>query len=38
LVAGLRENLKVTTMADLAQAEQILRGRMTTGRQLTNDT
>ncbi len=28
LVAGSRENLKVTTMADLAQAEQILRGRM----------
>jgi 2-C-methyl-D-erythritol 4-phosphate cytidylyltransferase len=28
LVPGSSDNLKVTTMADLAQAEQILRGRM----------
>jgi 2-C-methyl-D-erythritol 4-phosphate cytidylyltransferase len=30
LVPGSSDNLKITTMADLAQAEQILRGRMTT--------
>jgi len=29
LVPGSPDNLKVTTMADLAQAEQILRGRLT---------
>lgn len=29
LVPGSSENIKVTTMADLAQVEQILRGRMT---------
>ena len=29
LVPGSPDNLKITTMADLAQAEQILRGRMT---------
>jgi 2-C-methyl-D-erythritol 4-phosphate cytidylyltransferase len=37
LVPGSPENLKITTMADLAQAEQILRGRITHDRQMTND-
>jgi 2-C-methyl-D-erythritol 4-phosphate cytidylyltransferase len=37
LVPGSSDNLKITTMADLAQAEQILRGRMTNDRQMTND-
>ncbi len=37
LVPGSPDNLKVTTMADLAQAEQILRRRMANDRQMTND-
>lgn len=37
LVEGSSENLKVTTVADLAQAEQILRGRMTSSKPMTND-
>jgi 2-C-methyl-D-erythritol 4-phosphate cytidylyltransferase len=37
LVPGSPDNLKVTTMADLAQAEQILRGRMASAKQMTND-
>ena len=37
LVPGSPDNLKVTTMADLAQAEQILRGRLASDREMTND-
>lgn len=37
LVPGSPDNLKVTTMADLAQAEQILRGRMTSDKHATHD-
>lgn len=37
LVPGSPENLKITTMADLARAEQILRGRMTACTHMTND-
>ena len=37
LVPGSPDNLKVTTMADLAQAEQILRGRLTNTGQMTDD-
>jgi 2-C-methyl-D-erythritol 4-phosphate cytidylyltransferase len=36
LVAGSRENIKVTTRADLVQAEQILRKRMTDDRTTTD--
>jgi 2-C-methyl-D-erythritol 4-phosphate cytidylyltransferase len=37
LVPGSSDNLKITTLADCAQAEQILLRRMVSGKQMTND-